>query len=144
MIPLAIIYERSGTPILSIDLQITCSRVHRFIKQGSQALSVLSEAWKSCNLLSFEDKIVAYNRVLKELAVAGNWRKWSLYMVQLAQTLKLAQKPEIALMSLSRTLSIYNLSQYRRNNNIVLIYFIFFSFRISKIKRLASFTIGFT
>lgn len=114
MIPLAIVYERSGTPILSIDLQITCSRVHRFIKQGSQALSVLSEAWKSCNLLSFEDKIVAYNRVLKELAVSGNWRKWSLYMVQLAQTLKLAQKPEIALMSLSRTLSIYHLSQFKR------------------------------
>lgn len=114
MIPLAIIYERSGIPILSIELEITCSRVHRFIKQGSQALSSLSEAWKSCNLLAFDDKIVAYNRVLRELAVSGNWRKWSLYMVQMAQTFKLAQKPEIALMTLSKTLSTYNLSQSKR------------------------------
>lgn len=74
-------------------------------------MSVLGETWKSCNLLAFDEKIVAYNRVLKELAASGNWRKWSLYMVQMAQTLKLAQKPEIALMSLSKTLSIYNLSQ---------------------------------
>lgn len=109
--PLAIIYERSGTPVLSIALQITCSRVYRFISQGSQALSVLSEAWKSCNLLAFDEKIVAYNLVLRELAQAGNWRKWSLYMVQLAQTLKLAQKPEIALMTLSKTLSVYNLER---------------------------------
>ena len=108
---MAVIYERSGTPILSIDLQITCSRVYRFIHQGTQALTVLSEAWKSCNLLSFDEKIVAYNLVLKELALAGNWRKWSLYMVQLAQTLKLAQKPENALMTLSKTLSIYNLER---------------------------------
>jgi hypothetical protein len=114
LIPLANIYERSGIPILSIELQITCSRVHRFIKQGSQALSSLSEAWKSCNLLAFDDKIVAYNRVLRELAVSGNWRKWSLYMVQMAQTFKLAQKPEIALMTLSKTLSTYNLSQSKR------------------------------
>lgn len=114
LLPLAIIYERSGLPILSIDLQITCSRVHRFIKQVPQALSVLSEAWKSCNLLAFDEKISAYNRVLKELAASCNWRKWALYMVQLAQTLKLAQKPEIALMSLSKTLSVYNLSQSKR------------------------------
>lgn len=109
--PLAIIYERSGTPFLSINLQITCSRVHRFIHQGTQALSVLSEAWKSCNLLAFDEKVVAYHLVLGELALAGNWRKWSLYMVQLAQTLKTAQKPEIALMTLSKTLSIYNLER---------------------------------
>ena len=122
MSPLAIIYERSGTPILSVELQISCSRIHRFIKQGSQGLSVLSEAWKSCNLLTFDEKIVAYNRVLKELAVSGNWRKWALYMVQLAQTLKLAQKPEIALMSLSKTLSIYNLSQTKRKTTVQILF----------------------
>lgn len=84
-------------------------------------MSVLSEAWKSCNLLAFDDKIMAYNRVLKELAVSGNWRKWSLYMVQLAQTLKLAQKPEIALMSISKTLSIYNLSQSKRKKKKLIV-----------------------
>lgn len=111
LIPLASIYERSGTPILSIDLQITCSRIHRFANQGSQALNVLADSWKSCNLLAFDEKCLAYNRVLRELAGAGNWRKWALYMVQFAQTLKLAQKPELALTILSKTLTTYNLTQ---------------------------------
>lgn len=111
LIPLAVIYERSGIPVLSIDLQITCSRVNRFIGQGSQALNFLSEAWKSCNLLAFDEKIVSYNRILRELAYEGNWRKWAFYMVQMTQTLKLSQKPEIALLTLSKTLSTYKLSQ---------------------------------
>lgn len=109
--PLCITYERAGMPILSICLQITCSRIFRFMKQISQGTSLLSEAWKSCNLLAFEEKIIAYNKVLKELAATGSWRKWGLYMIQLAQTLKLAQKPEAALITISQTLSLYNLKQ---------------------------------
>lgn len=131
--PLAVIYERSGTPILSIELQITCSRIHRFIKQGTAALTVLGEAWKSCNLLSFDEKMVAYSRVLKEFASAGNWRKWSLYTVQMAQMLKLAQKPEIALLTLSKTLPIYNLTQSKGNHNLLhyLLVYILYCCRIS-------------
>lgn len=132
--PLAIIYERSGTPILSIELQITCSRVHRFIKQGSQAVSALGESWKSCNLLAFDDKVVAYNRVLKELAASGNWRKWSLYMVQFAQALKSAQKPEIALMTLSKTLTVYNLARFKRNNSKINVDDLFFFLEYQKAK----------
>ena len=146
--PLSIVYERSGTPILSIELQITCSRIHRFIKQGSAALTVLSEAWKSCNLLAFDDKLLAYNRILRELAAAGNWRKWSLYMVQMAQTLKLAQKPEMALITLSKTLQIYNLTQSKGRNglkykviSILILLFVCACIRVSNYQRLACSTI---
>lgn len=107
--PLGPFYEKAGVPMLSVELQLSVSRIRQFVQQRHQATMLLTETWKTCGLLGFDDKLVAASRILRRLVELGCMRKYALFLGMLAQTLKQSQQPEFALMALSKTLPIYNL-----------------------------------
>ena len=108
LLPLALQYEKSGVPMLSTLLQLNCAKILLSISLNQQALSVLSDAWKTSMLLGLEDRLVAFRRVLDEIGRANFHRKWAYYACQLASNLKTVHEFDAAIETFSSALSEYS------------------------------------
>lgn len=105
LLPLAVQYEKSGVAMLSVSLQLTCARIFDFIGLKQQFSFTLADAWKSCQLLGFEDKTIAFDMVLQSINQGKLLRKWVLYRSLMAATLKHANRTEPAMEAFSDLLN---------------------------------------
>lgn len=104
LLPLAVQYEKSGVAMLSISLQLTCAKIFDFIGLKQQFCFTLADAWKSCQLLGFEDKNITFHLVLHAFSQGKLPRKWVLYRTLMSSVLKNANQTESAMEVLSELL----------------------------------------
>lgn len=104
LLPLAVQYEKSGVAMLSVSLQLTCAKIFNFIGLKQHFCFTLADAWKSCQLLGFEDKSIAFNLVLKAISQGKLPRKWVFYRTLMSSVLKNANQTESAMEALSELL----------------------------------------
>lgn len=108
LLPLAIQYEKSGIPMLSVLLQINCAKLLHSIGLNQQALSIISDAWKSSTLLVAEDRLISLKRILHGIGEMEFRRKWAYYACQLALNLKAAHEFDSAIETFSMALKEYS------------------------------------
>ena len=108
LLPLAVQYEKSGVPMLSVQLQLNCAKVLLSVSLSQQALTVLADAWKTSCLLGLEDRLIAFRRVLHQIGEADFPRKWAFYASQLALNLKIAHEFDAAIETFSHALEEYS------------------------------------
>jgi hypothetical protein len=94
--------------MLSVQLQLNCAKVLLCVSLNQQALSVLSDTWRTSTLLGLDDRLIAFKLVLHQIGEAEFPRKWAFYASQLALNLKIAHDFDSAIQTFSHALNEYS------------------------------------